>query len=150
METSATRRVVTLELDARRQTLVREGQRVEIELPNGRIVQGRVAEIGKVAKLPEGEDGSPTVEVVVDVPNARATGNLDQAPVDVGIAREIRRNVLTVPVTALLALAGGGYAVEVEGGTTELVRVQPGLFADGLVEISGDGIREGIKVAVPR
>ena len=151
MDTSSTRRVVTLDLDARRQTLVRQGQSVEIELPNGRAVHGRIADVGKVAKTPEGEDGSPTIKVTITVPSTRATGGLDQAPVNVGIAREIRRDVLTVPVTALLALAGGGYAVEVvEGDTTKLVRVTPGLFADGLVEITGEGIRIGVKVVVPR
>ena len=153
MDTSSTRRIVTVDLDARRQTLVSKGQKVEIEMPNGRTVTGIVANVGKVAKTPAGdEDASPTIEVTIAVPNARATGNLDQAPVDVGIARESKRNVLTVPVTALLALAGGGYAVEVvgEGGAKRLVRVQPGLFANGLVEISGDGIRDGLKVVVPR
>ena len=150
MDTSSTRRVVTLDLDADRQTLVRKGQSVRIQLPNGRVLEGRIAEIGKVAKTPEGEDGSPTIEVTIALPAARATGGLDQAPVDVAIAREIRRDVLTVPVTALLALSGGGYAVEVvEGNTTKLVRVTPGLFADGLVEISGRGIDEGTKVVVP-
>ena len=150
-ETSSTRRVVTVDLDARRQTLVAEGQSVRIELPSGRTVWGRITEVGSVAKQAEGEDGTPTIEVTIGVRNPRATGNLDQAPVDVSIARETRRNVLTVPVTALLALAGGGYAVEVlEGRETRLVRVEPGLFADGLVEISRTGIREGTKVVVPR
>ena len=151
MDTSSTRRVVTVDLDARRQTLVRKGQSVEIELPNGRVVEGRIAEVGKVARTPEGEDGLPTIKVTITVRDAAAAGDLDQAPVDVGIAREIRRDALTVPVTALLALAGGGYAVEVvDGGTTKLVRVKAGLFADGLVEVAGGGIREGTKVVVPR
>jgi peptidoglycan hydrolase-like protein with peptidoglycan-binding domain len=150
MDTSSTRRVVTLDLDARRQTLVRKGQSVRIELPNGRVVAGRIAEVGRVATTPEGEDGSPTIEVTITVPGALATGGLDQAPVDVWIAREMRRNVLTVPVTALLALAGGSYAVEIgEGDSTKLVRVTPGLYADGLVEIKGAGIREGMTVVVP-
>ncbi|MDQ3867643.1 MAG: efflux RND transporter periplasmic adaptor subunit [Actinomycetota bacterium] len=151
MDTSSTRRVVTLNLDARRQTLVRKGQSVQIELPNGRTVRGRIAEVGKVARTSEGGNGSPTITVTITVANARGTGGLDQAPVDVAIAREIRRDVLTVPVTALLALAGGGYAVEVvEGDTTKLVRVTPGLYADGLVEIDGEGVREGTKVVVPQ
>ena len=149
MDTSSTRRIVTVDLDARRQTLVQEGQSVRIEMPNGRSVEGRITEVGKVAKT-DGEGGTATIDVTITVPNARATGNLDQAPVEVAIARETRKNVLTVPVTALLALAGGGYAVEVtDGETTRLVRVQPGLFADGLVEITGDGIRAGTKVVVP-
>ena len=151
MDTSSTRRVVTVQLDARRQTLVKRGQSVEIELPSGQTVRGVITGVGKVAKVTGGdESATPTIEVTIGVRNARATGNLDQAPVDVRIARETKANVLTVPVTALLALAGGGYAVEVVDGTgTRLVRVEPGLFADGLVEIGGKGIRAGMKVVVP-
>ena len=50
-------------------------------------------------------------------------GNLDQAPVDVGFAVERRRAALAVPVKALLARQGGGYAVEVVG--RGIVRVTP-------------------------
>jgi peptidoglycan hydrolase-like protein with peptidoglycan-binding domain len=150
LETTSLRRVVSVDLDARRQTLVREGQSVRVELPNGRTVAGRITEVGRVAKDAEGEDGTPTVTVTIALPNARTRGSLDQAPVDVAIAREVRRDALAVPVTALLALAGGGYAVElVDGATTKLVRVQPGLFADGLVEIEGEGIEVGGEVVVP-
>jgi multidrug efflux pump subunit AcrA (membrane-fusion protein) len=54
-------------------------------------------------------------------------------------------------VSALLALAEGGYAVEVVGadGSTQLVAVKPGMYADGIVEISGQGIKRGMKVVVP-
>ncbi len=55
-----------------------------------------------------------------------------------------------LPVTALLALAGGGYAVEVsDGATSHLVGVEPGLYADGYVEVTSDELREGQKVVVP-
>jgi multidrug efflux pump subunit AcrA (membrane-fusion protein) len=74
-------------------------------------------------------------------------GRLDQAPVSVGIARESRRRVLSVPVEALLARRGGGYAVELARGRT--VRVRTGLFASGLVEISSPRIRAGDRVVVP-
>jgi hypothetical protein len=58
---------------------------------------------------------------------------------------------MAVPVTALLALAEGGYAVEVEqsDGTTRLVAVDPGMYADGLVEISSEGVRPGDRVVAP-
>ena len=45
-----------------------------------------------------------------------ATGSLDQALVEVAITDQTVRNVLAVPVDALLARSGGGYAVEVVAG----------------------------------
>ena len=74
----------------------------------------------------------PTIEVDVKPDHAAATGRLDQAPVDVSITTATVRNVLAVPVNALLALAGGGYAVEeVESsGVRRLVGVSVGLFDD--------------------
>ena len=54
-------------------------------------------------------------------------------------------------MTALLALAEGGYAVEVVDaqGTTTLVAVDPGLFADGFVEVTSTGLEPGMVVLVP-
>ena len=47
--------------------------------------------------------------------------------------------VLAVPVEAVLALAEGGYAVEVDDGTARrLVGVELGVFADGMVEVTGE------------
>jgi membrane fusion protein, multidrug efflux system len=70
--------------------------------------------------------------------------------VDVAFTASKRENVLTVPVSALLALAEGGYAVQVvDGGTTRIVGVQTGLFAGGRVEVTGDGLSEGQTVGVP-
>ena len=79
-----------------------------------------------------------------------ATGSLDQAPVDAYITTEVREHVLAVPVNALLALAEGGYAIEVErDGRRGLVGVTLGLFADGMVEVEGGGLRAGDRVVVP-
>ena len=79
-----------------------------------------------------------------------ATGRLDQAPVGASITTEVREGVLAVPVNALLALAEGGYAVEVErDGRRQLVGVETGLFADGQVEVEGEGLRAGDRVVVP-
>ena len=143
---STTRRVVTVDLDATRQSLAREGDGVTVGLPNGRTVRGRIAEVGKVAEQPASEDADPTIEVQVELRGRASHGSgYDQAPVDVGFAIERRKDALVVPVTALLARAGGGYAVEL-AGSGRLVAVEPGMYADDFVEVTGAGLREGMKV----
>jgi multidrug efflux pump subunit AcrA (membrane-fusion protein) len=88
------------------------------------------------------------VEIALDDPSV--AGGLDEAPVDVRVVSDTAEDVLAVPVTALLALAEGGYAVEVvdADGSTRLVGVEPGFFAEGLVEVTGD-VAEGDLVVVP-
>jgi multidrug efflux pump subunit AcrA (membrane-fusion protein) len=144
---STTEREVTVDLDATRQGLVREGDGVTVDLPGGDTVRGRITDVGRVAEQ-AGEEADPTIEVTIALRGraARGTG-LDQAPVEVGFEAERRRDALVVPVTALLARAGGGYAVEVvEDGRTRLIDVEPGTFAEDLVEVTGSGLREGMKV----
>jgi multidrug efflux pump subunit AcrA (membrane-fusion protein) len=73
--------------------------------------------------------------------------------VQVTITTASVQNALVVPVAALLAQAGGGYAVEVVGpaGIDHLVPVSLGLFddADGLVQVIGSGLAAGQQVVVP-
>ncbi len=120
--------------------LAHEGDRVTVDLPSGRTVNGRIEDVGKVATKSQ-ED--VTIDVTIAV--AGRAGDLDQAPVDVGFAVERRRDALSVPVKALLARQGGGYAVELADGGG-MVRVTPGLYADDMVEVEGGGLREGQKV----
>jgi peptidoglycan hydrolase-like protein with peptidoglycan-binding domain len=142
---SSTTREITVALDADRQQLARAGDRVSVEMPNGRTVRGRISDVGKVASQPAAEDEEPTIEVTIALRgrNARGTG-LDQAPVDVGFAAERRKDVLAVPVTALLARSGGGFALETPAG--RLISVEPGMYADDYVEVSGSGLRDGMQV----
>jgi hypothetical protein len=73
--------------------------------------------------------------------------------VQVSIISDTAKDVLSVPVNALLALAGGGYAVEVvqAGGAHRLIPVKTGLFDDsaGTVEVTGDGLAVGQNIVVP-
>jgi hypothetical protein len=72
--------------------------------------------------------------------------------VDVKVPVTAATDVLSVPVEALLAVAEGGYAVEVrDGATTRLVGVDTGAFADGRVEIAGTTgeIADGLEVVIP-
>jgi peptidoglycan hydrolase-like protein with peptidoglycan-binding domain len=158
LSTSATRQEVVLDLDATRQTLVAVGRRVAVGFPDGSTVPGRISAVGKVATVPTqsseasadpSTDTTPTIEVTIELLR-RPEEELDQAPVDVELTTEGRQNVLAIPVTALVAVLGGGYAVEVQTEeTTRLVAVTPGLYADGYVEIVR-GVREGDHVVVPQ
>jgi hypothetical protein len=71
---------------------------------------------------------------------------LDQAAVSVNFAQAEAKGVLSVPVTALLAVAGGNYAVQEAASPHTLIPVTTGLFAAGYVQISGRGIYPGLAV----
>lgn len=147
---SSTRRVV-VDLDAQQQTSVRPSDRVAITLPNGRTVSGVVTAVGKVAST-QGASNSPTVSVYIAPRDPRATGTWDKASVRVQITTSRAKHALVVPVDALVALAGGGYAVETtEPGRHRLIRVTLGLFddADGLVQVRGTGLSAGQRILVP-
>jgi hypothetical protein len=164
---SSTRHDVSIQLDAAQQSEVKVGDRVTVTLPDNSTTPGVVSFVGKVATTPSSTDqgggggggggnggsSSPTIEVDVRLLHAAAAGSLDQAPVEVNITTASVADALSIPVNALLALAGGGYAIEVvePGGTHHLVVVTPGLFDDaaGLVQVSGSGLAAGQRVVVP-
>jgi hypothetical protein len=158
LQASSTAQTVSVALDADLQSEVKSGDHVTVTLPDGRTTAGVVASVGKVATIasngPGGPGGAtPTVPVTIRAASPTATGSLDQAPVLVQITTATVHDALTVPVNALLALAGGGYAVEVvdPAGTHHLVAVSPGLFDDaaGLVQVTGSDLSAGQHVVVP-
>ncbi len=148
LEVSSPDQVVVLELPADRQELAVGNAEVTVELAGGESVTGRILAIGATARRLQGAD-EPTVEVTIELADPQAAGDLDEAPVDVELEADRAAGVLAVPVQALLALAEGGYAVEVVGdGPRRLVAVEIGAFADGLVEVQGD-VEAGMRVLVP-
>jgi hypothetical protein len=177
MQATSTIRQVQVALDASQQTDVAVGDTVTITLPNNQTTPGVVSSVGTVASCPstagsggssasstspgsgicssDGSGGSTTPTITMDVTpsDPAATGTWDQAPIQVTITTARVPNALSVPVTALLAQSGGGYAVEVvgAGGTNHLVPVSLGLFddADGLVQVTGSELAAGQKVVVP-
>ena len=158
LHASSTARTVSVALGADLQSEVEAGDQVTITLPDNTTTPGTVTSVGKVATTPSNSLGgagssTPTVPVTIRPTRLDATGSLDQAPVVVAITERTVHNVLAVPVYALLALAGGGYAVEVAhaDGTRHLVPVSPGLFDDaaGLVQVTGSGLAAGQHVVVP-
>jgi hypothetical protein len=173
---TSTTRQVQVALSASEQTAMAIGDKVSITLPNNRTTPGVVSSVGAVATCPSssapGGSGSssaapetdtcssngsgsstPTITVGVTPSDRAATGTWDQAPVQVGITTASVPNALVVPVTALLAQSGGGYAVEVvaAGERNHLVPVSLGLFddAEGLVQVTASALAAGQEVVVP-
>ncbi|WP_199736578.1 efflux RND transporter periplasmic adaptor subunit [Micromonospora sp. HM5-17] len=151
---TGTERLVTVSLDVDDQRLAKKGAAVTITLPDGRDVAGKIERLETVIETGAGGNGQDEPETVIEVTIAardpKELAGFDQASVDVTFTAAERKDVLTVPVAALLALAEGGYGVElVEGNTTRIVAVRTGLFASGRVEISGDGLVEGATVGMP-
>jgi peptidoglycan hydrolase-like protein with peptidoglycan-binding domain len=173
---TSSRRVVSLDLDAADRDAFDVGKAVQVKLPDASTVAGKIATIARIADSSTDQQGNTTttIPVTITLDDPTAAGDLDQASVTVTFVRSSRENVLTVPVNALLALREGGYAVEVvdSGGSstaapssspslsspassaspgrrTHLVRVVPGLFDNGNVEITATGIQPGDLVVVP-
>jgi peptidoglycan hydrolase-like protein with peptidoglycan-binding domain len=148
LATSDSASVVLVDLPAEDQDLLSVGLHLVVEMPNGEEVAAIVTEISGIATR---TDNGVVFETTIELVDASVGAELDQAPVDVVVVTDSRERVLAVPVTALLALAEGGYAVEValESGALGLVAVEPGLYADGWVEVVSTGLGAGDRVVVP-
>ena len=152
--------MVTADVPVAQTFLVHPGDRVTVTLPAGQTVTGAVTQVSAVAGADSpsggtsggGQQGSGPVTVpaivVLDDP-AQAAG-LDQAPVTVQVTDKTVHDVLAVPITSLVALAGGGYGVYVvHAGGRRLVAVTPGLFSGTQVQIDSAGLRAGDRVVIP-
>jgi hypothetical protein len=164
-QATSTRQVVEVEVPVTEEYLVRPGDAVTVTLPDGKATTpGTVYSIGAVASAPPAASGpgSPTagnagpndqidnVTVTVVLRDPAIVAGYTNAAVTVNVTSAHVRDVLAVPVNALVALAEGGDAVEVIDGTQHrLVAVRTGLFANSLVEISGRDIAAGMHVEVP-
>jgi hypothetical protein len=153
---TATVRVVTVQINAGDAAWAVKGAAVTVSLPDGTTTAGAIASVGAAATGTGtgtgGEGGTQAaVSVTVTVADQKALGDLSTGTVGIRYVVRQRTDVLTVPVAALLALAEGGYGLEiVEGSATRVVAVQTGLFAGGLVEVTGVGLNAGTTVALPR
>jgi peptidoglycan hydrolase-like protein with peptidoglycan-binding domain len=169
---TGTTSTVYVDLDVSEEYLVKPGDAVTVVLPDGTTtVGGHIETVGTVATCPggggagaggasgaagqspcssAGSNSSPTVTVTITLDSTPAGAAYDQAPVNVNITTQTVGHVLAVPVNALLALAGGGYGVDVvTGKTSHLTGVTTGLYSDTLVQVSGSGLTAGTQVEVP-
>jgi hypothetical protein len=159
-QATSTERRVEVALDPTEAGTVAVGDRARVVLPDNSTTAGKVTRIGTVAGGGSGsatggesESTSSTIPVYVKLERANDASAIDEAPVRVEITTDRIKDALSVPVTALLARAGGGYAVETVGddGQRELVSVELGAFdhANGLVQVTGSGLAAGDQVVVP-
>ena len=149
LQTSSSDTLVSVELDAADQGTLAEGDSVTVILPDNSETPGTVTSVSTVASV--NQQGQAFFEVTITLDNPSAAAGLDEAPVEVEYITDDVNSVLAVPRTALIALAEGGYAVEVDegGGQTVLVGVDPGFFAASLVEVDAPGLSVGDLVVLP-
>ncbi|MEU9762381.1 peptidoglycan-binding protein [Streptomyces sp. NPDC047985] len=154
---ASTKPVVRAQLDQTDGALTARGTKVQVTLPSGKTVAGDVA--GTVRPEDSSAEGGAgaqegiTVEVVLDGGVKAASGEDTAVSASVKFVSEARKGVLAVPVEAVVALRGenGGYGLQVVRGTTSrMVRVETGMTADGLIEVGGPDVREGLKVGVAK
>ena len=162
--------MVTVDLDATSQSEAVVGEHVTVEMPTSNTVKGRITAVSPVAqsssnsgngsgerrRIGGGGNGngngsgngssSSTIPVTITLKGHHGGAGLDQAAVSVNFAQQRASNVLSVPVTALLATSGSNYAVQEAAAPHQLIPVTTGLFAAGYVQISGPGIYPGLQV----
>ncbi|GAA4727109.1 peptidoglycan-binding protein [Phytohabitans rumicis] len=153
-------RMVTAAVKVAESGWAKPGTAVTVVLPDAKEVAGVVKAVGRSASIDDSQAGAgqrssggtegATVQVTVAINDQQALNAFDNAPVAVRYVLQQRSDVLTVPTVALLALAEGGYGLEVQDGAGwRIVPVEAGFFADGRVEVRGAGIDAGMTIRTP-
>jgi peptidoglycan hydrolase-like protein with peptidoglycan-binding domain len=148
---TSTVRSVRANLSSAQLALAKEGQQVDVQLPDGSTVKGDVTAIGSATTTTSGN--GPNAQTTTSYPMQIKVPDSVTAPdgstVSIALISTKATGVLAVPVKALVALAEGGYGVEkLTNGAPTLVAVKPGAFAAGFVELTS-GVAEGDEVVVP-
>lgn len=158
LQTTSTRLVVTVDLDASRQSEAKADEPVTVEMPNGGTVGGVVTAVSPVAASSSSgstgpssapgssSDAQATIPVTIKLNGHINGARLDQAPVSVNFAQAVAKHVFSVPVTALLATPAGNFALERAQAPHQLIPVSTGLFAAGYVQVSGPRLHDGLTV----
>lgn len=157
LEATPTARVVEVDLEASRADELEPGTKVQLIMPDDSETTGTVASVGVESDSSEGDQipgGEPTIPVVITLDDPNAAGDFESGSVDVAIERSREDGAVVAPVTALVALAEGGYAVQLVDESApngyRLVAVEVGTNTNQLVAITGEGIEPGVEVVVPR
>ncbi|MFF0033669.1 peptidoglycan-binding protein [Streptomyces avermitilis] len=163
---TGTERIVSVALDVQYEDIVAKGAKATVTLPDNTTVNAEVTDVGSpttpqsgdsqgAAGGAAGQSGSSskkaTLPVELKVADQKGLGRYQAAAVKISLKAQTRKNVLAVPINALVAQRGGGYAVQaVESDGVHAKPVKVGMFADSMVEVSGPGITAGTVVGVPK
>jgi putative peptidoglycan binding protein/HlyD family secretion protein len=152
LQVGDTERTVTVSVDPTQKQLAPVHKAVTLEFPDGTTARGRISEVEHLEATEETEESLEVTIEAVGPPAKRkeVDGQLDGTSVKVGFSHTLAKDVLAVPVTALVALVDGGYGVEKvgAGGKRAYVAVTTGSFSETLVEISSPDLAEGDEVVV--
>ncbi|MGW7408439.1 peptidoglycan-binding protein [Streptomyces sp. NPDC054833] len=158
LKVTGTQLVATAKVSYDQLSRLSPGTALKVGLPNGNTVSGKVTAVNISAQQQQdggGQDQSGNTkqqaEVTVSLPNQKTVKAAGPGPATLTVSDHKANQVLAVPVTALLALAEGGYGVEViqPDGQHKLIPVTIGLVADARAEITKGDIKEGTKVVIP-
>lgn len=146
---TGTARMVTATVKAFDAQLAKPGTKAKIESGSGKQIDGVVVSLSTPDGDSGGGGGDPVLEATLSLEDQAAAAGFD-SPLRVMFTARERKDVLVVPVGALVALAEGGFGLQVveEGGAGRYLAVTTGLFANGKVEIEGAGIAEGMTVGM--
>jgi hypothetical protein len=146
LKVTPTTKAVLVQVDAGQAGTMHLGDAVTVHLPDSTTAAATVTSVGTAASQQEGQNasGPQKITVIVTLADPSKVKKYDSATVQAEFAGEKHPGVLTVPLTALLALREGGYGVQLASG--QIVAVKTGLFSKGTVEVSGEGLSEGTRV----
>lgn len=149
---SGTEKRVTADVAPNLKEVAVVGAKVQLSMPSGAIIEGTVSAVGAPAERDDGQGGKKLkLPVTITLDDPAAADGLDGVGVTGELTAVRREDALLVPVLALLATSGGGYAVEVVvDGEAKLVPIELGIFADGFVEVTGGELEAGDEIVVAK
>src|SRR5262249_21784482 len=116
---TGTTKVVSVDLAVSDGRLAIRGARVTVTMPGQEPLPAPVTAVGLIATSHNGNDSAqsnsgtgnaePTIPITITPNDQGLSFPYDGAPVSVRLTAQTRRNVLCVPIEALLALREGGF-----------------------------------------
>jgi peptidoglycan hydrolase-like protein with peptidoglycan-binding domain len=149
---SLSEKVVYMALPADDQGILSVGDAVTVELPDNTNVPATVIFVSQSAIAGQNEWDPAWFEVRIMLDDPSMAQGLDEAPVDIIVVSDSVQDVMAIPVSALVALLEGGYAVEKSTGNGQvtLTAVEVGFFgSNNLIEILSSELALGNQVVVP-